>query len=171
MAARARLVDSGRPKIPIAVKIAPDVAVEPICPRSASASWRTTSMRIAVSNTTLARPPHIDRLFHKEAGGLSGRPLFDRSTIMLAKVYRETGGKVPLIGIGGIESGETALQKIEAGATLIQLYTALVYEGPGLIERIKDHLIEAVEKTPTAASIQDLTGRTANDWADRELAE
>ena len=86
------------------------------------------------------------------------------------KVYRETGGKVPLIGIGGIESGETALQKIEAGATLIQLYTALVYEGPTLIERIKDHLISAVESTPSASSVQDLTGRKAAEWAEKPLA-
>lgn len=168
MAARARQVDAGRPQIPIAVKIAPDVAVADlpaICDRLMAHGVDA----IAVSNTTLARPAHIARLFHKEAGGLSGRPLFERSTIMLAKVYQQTGGQIPLIGIGGIESGATALQKIEAGATLIQLYTALVYEGPGLIERIKDHLIAAVESTPGASSIQDLTGRTAAEWAARDL--
>ncbi len=167
MAARAKLVDSGKPLIPIAVKIAPDVALEDlpaICERLEAHQVDA----IAVSNTTLARPAHIDRLFHKEVGGLSGRPLFERSTIMLAKVYQETGGRIPLIGIGGIESGETALQKIEAGATLIQLYTALVYEGPSLIERITDHLIEAVEAS-NSASIQDLVGRHADDWAAREI--
>lgn len=167
MAARAKLVDSGKPLIPVAVKIAPDVAIEDlpaVCERLEAHQVDA----IAVSNTTLARPAHIDRLFHKEVGGLSGRPLFERSTIMLAKVYQQTGGRIPLIGIGGIESGETALQKIEAGATLIQLYTALVYEGPTLIERIKDHLIDAVEQAG-AASIQELVGRHADDWAAREI--
>lgn len=168
MAARTKRVEAGDPQIPIAVKIAPDVAVDDL-PAICERLMAHNVDAIAVSNTTLARPPHIDRLFHKEAGGLSGRPLFERSTIMLAKVYEITGGKVPLIGIGGIESGETALQKIEAGATLIQLYTALVYEGPSLIERIKDHLIEAVEQTPGATSIQDLTGRKAAEWAAREI--
>ncbi|MFT5508923.1 MAG: dihydroorotate dehydrogenase [Hyphomicrobiaceae bacterium] len=169
MAARQKLIDSGKPLIPIAVKIAPDVAVEDlpaICERLEAHNVDA----IAVSNTTLARPAHIDRIVRNEAGGLSGRPLFERSTIMLAKVYELTGGRIPLIGIGGIDSGETALQKIEAGATLIQLYTALVYEGPSLIERIKDHLIDAVD-TAGAASIQEFVGRTAKDWAAREITD
>lgn len=169
MEARRQMVDEGKPEVPIAVKIAPDVAVEDlpaICERLEVHNVDA----IAVSNTTLARPQSIDRLFHKEPGGLSGRPLFERSTIMLAKVYQLTGGRVPLIGIGGIESGETALQKIEAGATVVQLYSALVYEGPSLIERIKDYLLSAVESAGVL-SIQELTGRTAEDWAAREIAD
>lgn len=169
MATRAKFVENGKPQIPIAVKIAPDVAVDDL-PAICERLEEHNVDAIAVSNTTLARPTHIDRLFHNEVGGLSGRPLFGRSTIMLAKVYELTGGRIPLIGIGGIESGETALQKIEAGATLIQLYTALVYEGPGLIERIKDDLIQAVEAAGVA-SIQDLTGRTAKEWAAREIVD
>ena len=151
------------------MKIAPDVAVDDlpaICERLEAHKVDA----IAVSNTTLARPAHIDRLFHNEVGGLSGRPLFERSTIMLAKVYQLTGGRIPLIGIGGIESGATALQKIEAGATLIQLYTALVYEGPSLIERIKDHLVDAVDAAG-AASVQELVGRKADEWAAREIGD
>ena len=169
MAARAERVASGKPQVPIAVKIAPDVAVDDlpaICERLEAHAVDA----IAISNTTLARPADIDRLFHKEVGGLSGRPLFERSTIMLAKVYQLTGGRIPLIGIGGIESGATALQKIEAGATLIQLYTALVYEGPSLIERIKDHLVDAVEAAG-AASVQELVGRCADEWAAREIGD
>ena len=169
MQARRQLVDLGKPEIPIAVKIAPDVAIEDlpaICERLEAHQVDA----IAVSNTTLARPTSIDKLFHKEPGGLSGRPLFERSTIMLAKVYQLTGGRVPLIGIGGIESGETALQKIEAGATLIQLYSALVYEGPSLIERIKDQLVAAVDAAGVT-SIQDLTGRNAEEWAAREIPD
>ena len=87
---------------------------------------------------------------------------------MLARVHLATGGKMPLIGIGGIDSGETALAKIEAGATLIQLYTGLIYEGPGLIARIKSHLAEAV-RTANAAAVTDLVGRDAKAWAAKPL--
>ncbi len=167
MAARGRHIDAGASPTPIAVKIAPDVAVDDlpaICERFEAHGVDA----IAVSNTTLARPADIDQMLAREAGGLSGRPLFERSTIMLAKVHQLTGGRIPLIGIGGIESGETALQKIEAGATLIQLYTALVYEGPSLIERIKAHLVAAVAARG-AASVRDLVGTRAAQWADRPI--
>jgi dihydroorotate dehydrogenase len=83
---------------------------------------------------------------------------------MLARVYQATKGKIPLIGIGGIDSGAAALAKIEAGATLVQLYTGLIYEGPGLIGRIKDHLTEAVRRA-NAAAVTDLVGRDAEAWA------
>jgi dihydroorotate dehydrogenase len=168
MAARQERADKTGRRVPVAVKIAPDVAVEDlpaICGRLESHAVDA----IAVSNTTLARPPGLDRHVAGEAGGLSGRPLFERATIMLAKVYRETGGRIPLIGIGGIESGDTALAKIEAGATLIQLYTALVYEGPGLIEAIKDRLVAAME-TEGLTSLAPLVGRRADDWADRPVS-
>jgi dihydroorotate dehydrogenase len=122
---------------------------------------------IAVSNTTLTRPGLRDPA-SREAGGLSGRPLFNLSTVMLAKVYEATGGKIPLIGIGGIDSGEAALAKIEAGATLIQLYTGLIYEGPGLIQRIKDHLTKAVCREGVFA-ISDLVGKQAQAWAAKPL--
>lgn len=165
MAARkAKAEETGR-CVPVAVKIAPDVAVDDlpaICERLEAHSVNA----IAVSNTTLARPPGLDRHVAHEVGGLSGRPLFERATIMLAKVYRETGGRIPLIGIGGIESGETALAKIEAGATLIQLYTALVYEGPGLIEAIKGHLVASID-AEGATGLAPFVGRRAEEWAAR----
>jgi dihydroorotate dehydrogenase len=87
---------------------------------------------------------------------------------MLARVYQATRGKIPLIGIGGIDSGPTALAKIEAGATLIQLYTGLIYEGPGLIQRIKNDLTEAVRRHRTFA-ITDLVGKRAQAWAAKPL--
>ena len=132
MTARQKLVDAGGPSRPIVVKIAPDVAeedLEPIVDRMLAHKVDG----IAVGNTTLSRKGLLDADVGREAGGLSGPPLFHRSTAMLARVYRLTHGRVPLIGIGGIESGETALAKIEAGATLIQLYTGLIFEGPALI--------------------------------------
>ncbi len=112
---------------------------------------------IAVSNTTLSRRGLSDANA-RQAGGLSGRPLFHRSTVMLARVHQATAGQIPLIGIGGIDSGATALAKIEAGATLVQLYTGLIYEGAGLIQRIKDELAAAVRRAG-ARSIADLVGR------------
>ena len=87
---------------------------------------------------------------------------------MLARVYQLTQGKLPLIGVGGIDSGEAALAKIEAGATLLQLYTGLVFAGPGLIGRIKRALVEAMAKDGFA-SLTPLIGRRAGEWAERVI--
>jgi dihydroorotate dehydrogenase len=167
MAARARLADQQGRSVPVVVKIAPDVAevdIEPMIERMLA--HRVDG--IAVSNTTLARTGLTDTARAREAGGLSGRPLFNRSTAMLGRVYRLTGRAIPLIGIGGIDSGATALAKIEAGATLLQIYTGLVYEGPSLIERIARQLAEAASAAGVA-SIGELTGRDASVWAARPL--
>jgi dihydroorotate dehydrogenase len=99
---------------------------------------------------------------------VSGRPLFHRSTVMLARVYRLTEGRIPLIGIGGIDSGATAIAKIEAGATLLQLYTGLVFEGPGLLARLKRALVQYVDHR-RLHRIGDATGRRAEEWASRAL--
>ncbi len=167
MAARRAFVRSGKPKLPIVVKIAPDIAEEDIVPITGRLLAHEVD-GIAVSNTTLARNGLGDPA-QKEAGGLSGRPLFHRSTVMLAKVYRATGGRVPLIGIGGIDSGATALAKIEAGATLVQLYTGLIYEGPGLIGRIREHLA-AVCRERGVDSIAKLTAIRAAEWAAKPIS-
>jgi dihydroorotate dehydrogenase len=166
MDARAALVAAGKPRRPVVVKLSPDIAEEDLGAIIARLEAHKVD-GIAVSNTTLARHGLRDPAAG-EAGGLSGRPLFHRSTAMLARVYEATGGKIPLIGIGGIDSGETALAKIEAGATLIQLYTGLVYEGPGLIQRIKDHLTEVVRREGLFA-ISDLIGKRAQPWAAKPL--
>jgi dihydroorotate dehydrogenase len=165
--AREKFISAGRPRPPIIVKIAPDIAEEDLGPITEQLVASGVD-GIAVSNTTVARPRLGDARLAREAGGLSGRPLFYRSTVMLARVYRLTGGRLPLIGIGGIDSGETALAKIEAGATLLQLYTGLVYEGPGLIDRIKQHLVRAVRRA-AVPSISTLTGIKAAQWANRPL--
>ncbi len=164
---RARKVAAGARQVPIVVKIAPDIAEDDLAP----VVERLVAHRvdgIAVSNTTLTRPALDANAAARETGGLSGRPLFHRSTVVLARTYALTGGQIPLIGIGGIDSSETALAKIEAGATLIQLYTGLVYEGPGLIRRIKQHLAQAAASA-SVASISALTGSKAQDWASRSL--
>ena len=166
MRAREALVAAGKPRRPIVVKIAPDIAAEDIGPIADRLLAHAVD-GIAVSNTTLTRPGLGDPAA-REAGGLSGRPLFHRSTVMLARVYQATGGRIPLIGIGGIDSGESALAKIEAGASLVQLYTGLIYEGPGLIGRIKQHLRDATRRAGVG-SIAQLTGARAREWAAKPL--
>lgn len=166
-AARASRMAAGAPMRPVVVKIAPDIA-EADLPAIAERLIQHKVDAIAVSNTTLARPGLSDIAGGHEAGGLSGRPLFHRSTAMLARVYRATEGQIPIIGIGGIDSGDTALAKIEAGATLLQLYTGLIYEGAGLIRRIKVHLADHA-RLQGMASIADAVGRKADEWASKPL--
>src|SRR6185436_15198420 len=91
---------------------------------------------LIVTNTTTARDAIAGHRHAAEAGGLSGRPLFARSTAMLAKVRKLAGRDLVLIGVGGVESAETAFAKIRAGADLVQFYTAMVYRGPGLARDI-----------------------------------
>ena len=152
-----------RTKPPLLVKLAPDLADEDLA-GVVQVILGNKVDGIVVSNTTLARDGLSDRRFAGEAGGLSGRPLFARATRMLARVYRLTHGKLPLIGVGGIDSGEAALAKIEAGASLIQLYTGLVFEGPALIGRIKQALVRAIEREG-CNSLAPLVGRRADEWA------
>jgi len=166
MAAREEQMRSGKSRRPLIVKLAPDIAehdldavLEPLVAQGVDG--------IAVSNTTLSRAGLSDSNA-RQAGGLSGRPLFHRATIMLARVYRATGGKIPLIGIGGIDSGAAALSKIEAGATLVQLYTGLIYAGPSLITEIK-HALSAGVRRSGAASLSELVGRRAAEWAAKPL--
>ena len=128
-------------KLPILIKISPDINqddLEILCERVLSSSVDG----LIISNTTISRYS-IDS---SEAGGLSGQPIFDSSTSTLNKVYKYTEGKIPLIGVGGIDSAEKAYKKIKNGASLIQLYTGLVYKGPKLITEINKGLIKFIEK-------------------------
>jgi dihydroorotate dehydrogenase len=165
--AREDMVAAGRPKRPVVVKLAPDIAEPDLEPVVRVLEQRRID-GIAVSNSTLAREQLADVALAREAGGISGRPLFHRATVVLARVYELTGGRIPLIGIGGIDSGPTAIAKLEAGATLLQLYTGLVYEGPGLLARIK-HDISASLDRESLARVGDLTGRRAGEWAAKTL--
>ncbi len=152
---------------PLLVKLSPDIEDEAL-PEIVQVIQANGADGIIVSNTTLSRDGLQDRSFAVEAGGLSGRPLFKRATRMLTRVYRLTEGKLPLIGVGGISSGEEALAKIEAGASLLQLYTGLVFEGPKLIGAIKLALIEAMRKAG-AANLAPLVGRRADAWSEKAL--
>jgi dihydroorotate dehydrogenase len=95
---------------------------------------------LIVSNTTLQRPPHLTSDNREEQGGLSGQPLFQISTHALRLFAQALNGRMPLIGAGGVENGMTALAKIKAGASAVQLYSALVFQGPSLVARILDEL-------------------------------
>jgi dihydroorotate dehydrogenase len=157
----ARAASVGKP--PLLVKLAPDLVDEDL-PEIVRVILDHGADGIVVSNTTLSREGLGDVSFAKEAGGLSGRPLFARATRMLARVYRLAEGRLPLIGVGGIDSGASALAKIEAGASLVQLYTGLVFEGPSLIGRMKQALIAAIEHAG-AKDLGPLIGVRAEEWA------
>jgi dihydroorotate dehydrogenase len=101
---------------------------------------------LIVSNTTIARPASLRGRHARESGGLSGRPLFSASTALLADMYRLTQGRLPLIGVGGVGSAADAYAKIRAGANLVQLYTALAFEGPALVGRIKLGLADLLRR-------------------------
>ncbi|HEV3242696.1 MAG TPA: quinone-dependent dihydroorotate dehydrogenase [Methyloceanibacter sp.] len=160
---------SAEKRPPLLVKLAPDIADADL-PEIVGVIQVHGIDGIVVSNTTLSRDGLKDWPFAAEAGGLSGRPLFTRATRMLARVYRLTDGRLPLIGVGGIESGDAALAKIEAGASLIQLYTGLVFEGPSLITRIKQTLVAAIQRAG-ASNLKPLIGARAAEWADRPLPD
>ncbi len=151
---------------PVVVKLAPDISDESIA-GVVETLRRHDVDGIAVSNTTIARD-RIAGPVAKETGGLSGRPLFHRSTVVLARVFKASGGTIPLFGIGGIDSPETALAKLEAGASLLQLYTGLIYEGPGLIGRINEYLAK-ICASRGVSSIAGLTGTRADEWAAKAI--
>jgi dihydroorotate dehydrogenase len=161
----ARVSTAKRP--PLLVKLAPDIADADL-PDIVRVIQAHGVDGIVVSNTTLSRDGLKNRAFAAETGGLSGRPLFARATRMLARVYGLTEGKLPLIGVGGIDSGAAAVAKIRAGASLLQLYTGLVFEGPKLIGEIKQALVKAMQEAK-ADSLSALVGRDAARWTDREL--
>jgi dihydroorotate dehydrogenase len=120
---------------PLLLKIAPDLTSEDRADIAEVALAQGLDGLI-ISNTTIARPPALHARWQDEAGGLSGAPLLTPSTDLLRDMYRLTQGRLPLIGVGGIASAADAYAKIRAGAKLVQLYSALVFEGPGLPARI-----------------------------------
>jgi dihydroorotate dehydrogenase len=126
-------------QVPLLLKIAPDLTSAERCD-IAEIALGTGIDGLIVANTTVARPAGLVSRHAAEAGGLSGRPLFAPSTAVLGEMYCRTHGRLPLIGVGGIASAADAYAKIRAGASLIQLYTALVFDGPALVGRIKQEL-------------------------------
>ena len=144
---------------PVFLKVAPDLdseAIADICGVvRGEGVWLSG---LIVSNTTLARPESLASAYKGETGGLSGAPLFHPSTAVLAEFARALRGEFDLIGVGGVASGADAYAKLRAGAHAVQLYSMLVYEGPGLAARIADEL-EACRVRDGLASIADATGK------------
>jgi dihydroorotate dehydrogenase len=155
--------DQSAPRRPLLIKIAPDLDDHALDDVFAVALSRGIDGLI-VSNTTIARPATLTSPYREEAGGLSGRPLFQPSTRLLARARLALGGAVALIGCGGVEDAATALAKIEAGADLVQIYTALALKGVGVIAEILDGLAGALGErgVPNLAT---LTGIRAREWA------
>jgi dihydroorotate dehydrogenase len=165
--ARQRVAPNAGPT-PVLLKIAPDLSLGDLDDVVGIARSRRVDGMI-VGNTTVARPPNLlETAIAKEAGGLSGRPLFPLANRILAETYVRVEGVFPLIGAGGIDSGATALGKIRAGASLVQVYSGLVFRGLGLIAEIKNALLEALE-AESQDSLHDFIGAdaaavTAEQW-------
>ncbi len=147
---------------PVLVKIAPDME------RAALEAMLDIMLEYRVdgailTNTTIARPATLRSPHAKESGGLSGRPLNHASLTMLSHAYRYTEGKLPLIGVGGIMNGQDAVDRLRAGASLIQLYTGLIYKGFALVQEIKQAILEEM-KTQGCTQLQQLIGLDASGF-------
>ncbi|ODT60612.1 MULTISPECIES: quinone-dependent dihydroorotate dehydrogenase [Paracoccus] len=147
-------------RVPVFVKIAPDLTDAEIA-QIAAVALNAGLDGIIATNTTLSRDkitgPHAT-----QAGGLSGRPLFDRSTRVLALLHRQTGGAIPLIGVGGISTPEDAWQKLRAGATAVQVYSAMIYQGLSLAPRLAQALDQRL--ADERITLPELTGSGTGDW-------
>ncbi len=165
--ARERVAQDAGPT-PVLLKIAPDLSLTELDDVVGIARARRVDGMI-VGNTTIARPAALrERAVAQQAGGLSGRPLFGLANRMLAETYVRVEGVFPLVGAGGIDSGKTALAKIRAGASLIQIYSGLVFRGLKLVGEIKSTLIAALERD-RQDSLKDYVGAdaasvTAQEW-------
>ena len=152
---------------PVLLKVAPDLTLQELDDVVHVARSRRVDGMI-VANTTLARPTTLRDVRAKEQGGLSGRPLFRLSTRMVAETFVRAEGAFPLIGVGGIDSGGAALTKIRAGASLVQLYSSLIYKGLGLVDEIKADLSSTLLRTGREA-LSEIVGAdaatiTAENW-------
>jgi dihydroorotate dehydrogenase len=147
---------------PLLLKIAPDLTLADLDDLVGVARERAVDGMI-VGNTTLSRPPSLqEREKAMEQGGLSGKPLFPLATRMLAETFVRLEGAMPVIGVGGIDSGDAAVAKLRAGATLVQLYSGLIFHGLGLLTQIKRALIAEMEEQGSE-KLGDLVGIDAAD--------
>lgn len=160
---RAARPEGGRAGPPVLVKLAPDFAPAAL-DATVEAAAEAGADGFIVSNTTLSRPDGVDPAWRTVTGGLSGPPLFRLSTRQLARVYGRTQGRLPLIGVGGIAGPDDAFEKIRAGASLIQLYTSLIYAGPGLVTRIRHGLAHRL-RAGGFDGLGSAVGSAAEAWA------
>ncbi|OUV60176.1 MAG: dihydroorotate dehydrogenase (quinone) [Candidatus Pelagibacter sp. TMED128] len=130
---------------PIAIKLSPDIKEGDIS-KIIELIKKYDIEGVIVSNTTDSNRENLSDIKKNEKGGLSGQPLKDVSTNLIKKFYKETKGKIKIIGVGGVDSGQSAFEKITAGADAVQLYTGMVYKGPGIVKNIKKELILILKK-------------------------
>ena len=138
-------MEKNKIKKPLALKVSPDINDKEI----GNIIELVKKFRIngvIVSNTTDKNRENLTEVQKHEAGGLSGEPLNEISNILIKKFYRELKGTITIIGVGGVNSGLTAYEKLKSGANLLQLYTGMVYEGPGVVKKIKTELIDILTK-------------------------
>ncbi|MDC0232345.1 quinone-dependent dihydroorotate dehydrogenase [Pelagibacteraceae bacterium] len=146
-------------KKPIFIKISPDLDDEQLRD-IALMSLANNVKGLIISNSTIKRPDTLISPYKNEVGGLSGKPIFLNSTILLKKMYSLTNGQIILMGVGGISSGHECYEKIKAGASLVQLYTALVYKGPQIINKILKELDELIT-IDGYKNIKDVIGKSS----------
>lgn len=157
LSARERAAPDARP--PLVVKISPDLTREEL-DEVADVAVDAGIDGMTVANTTTARPGHMTDPLRDEPGGLSGAPLREAAVDAVGRVYRRTGGRIPIIGSGGVSSGADAYAMIRAGASLVQLYTAMVFHGPGLVRRVKSDLAACLGRDGFS-SVADAVGADA----------
>lgn len=153
--------------VPIFLKIAPDLS-EKALDDIAEEIKLSDFDGLIISNTTLSRQGLKNSLLSTEEGGLSGRPLFELSTIVLAKMRQKLGKDIAIIGVGGIKNAQTALEKVKAGADLVQLYSGMVYEGPDLVVTILKEILQFMQQD-RVDSIKAYRDQSVEDWAKRAL--
>ena len=157
--------ESGR-RTPLLLKVAPDLTDRWLA-EALEAAMRGGVDGLIIANTTIARPPLKSSRHTQQQGGLSGQPLFDRSTAMLARARQLAGPEAVLVGVGGVDSAAAAWSKMAAGADLVQLYTALIYDGPSLPRRIAAGLLRRLEERhiPHIGAVRGIeTERWAAAW-------
>lgn len=138
------IVRNARCKTPLLVKLAPDLN-EAQCKAIAETVVEAKVDGIILTNTTLERPDYLPQDFSAQTGGLSGKPLQEKSIETIRSFYKYANGQIPIIGAGGIDSAQSAYDKIKAGASLVQLYSGLVYHGPSLIKNINKGLVQLLK--------------------------
>ena len=152
-----KIKKDNKTNIPLLLKISPDINNSHI-PEIANVAIKNNISAIILTNTTNANRDDLKSELRKEEGGLSGDPLHQISTNMIKKFYKELNNKIPIIGVGGVNSGKTAYEKIIAGASLLQLYTGFVYRGPSAAKDIKKELIQIL-KSEGINNIEDAIGK------------
>ena len=145
-------------KTPLLLKVSPDIKDDQIS-KIVDISLKNKISALILTNTTNGNRKDLISEAKKEEGGLSGDPLKQISTNMIKKFYEQLNGKIPLIGVGGINSGKSAYEKIIAGASLLQLYTGLVYKGPAIVKKIKKELIQIL-KSEGINNIKEAIGKS-----------